>query len=74
MDLELNTSAEEINRLQRCINDLVAYFRIPKYGQKLYQRPILASDRGTRPPRARSLDAGVCLLGNANEVTAVNAQ
>ena len=40
MDLELNTSPEEINPLQRCINDLVAYFHIPKYGQKLYQRPI----------------------------------
>jgi len=33
MDPELNASAEEINRLQRCINDLVAYFRIRSTGE-----------------------------------------
>jgi CheY-like chemotaxis protein len=38
-----NLAIAEINRLQRCINDLVAYCRIPKYGQKLYQRPIDAN-------------------------------
>ncbi len=29
MDLQLNTSAEEINRLQRCIDDLVALLGLP---------------------------------------------